>query len=131
MAGQSGQSCPVTGYPGADAVSRKAHGLRAWILQRVSAVYLAVYFVVAGFFLLTSPPANYAEWRGWIADPWINLATGLFILSLLIHAWVGIRNVVMDYAPHTGLRITLFSIIGMTLAGCGIWSVRILFYAAS
>ena len=112
-------------------MSRKAHGLRAWVLQRVSAVYLAVYLLFAGLFLLTSPPASYEAWRGWIADPWINLTTGLFILLVLIHAWVGIRNVVMDYVPRTGLRITLFAIIGLTLAGCGIWSVRILFYAAS
>jgi succinate dehydrogenase / fumarate reductase membrane anchor subunit len=112
-------------------VSRKAHGLRAWVLQRISAVYLAVYFVTAGGFLLKQPSMTYAQWRSWIADPWINLATGLFILSLLVHAWVGIRNIVMDYVPHSGLRISLFAIVGLTLAGCGIWSIRVLFYAAS
>lgn len=112
-------------------MSRKAHGLRAWVLQRISAVYLAVYFLTTGIVLLMNPPADYTQWRGWIADPWINLATGLFILSLLVHAWVGVRDIVMDYVTHTGLRIALFAMIGLTLAGCGIWSVRILFYAAS
>lgn len=112
-------------------MSRRAHGLRAWVLQRFSGIYLAGYFVITGVYFMISPPVSYPEWRGWIADPWVNLATGLFILSLLVHAWVGIRNVVMDYVPHTGVRVTLFSVIVLTLAGCGLWSVRILFYAAS
>jgi succinate dehydrogenase / fumarate reductase membrane anchor subunit len=112
-------------------VSRKAHGLRAWVLQRISAVYLAVYFLVTASYLVINSPFSYEAWRGWLADPWVNLATGLFILSLLVHAWVGIRDVVMDYVPHTALRVSLFALIGLTLAGCGIWSLRILFYAAS
>jgi succinate dehydrogenase / fumarate reductase membrane anchor subunit len=112
-------------------VSRKAHGLRAWVLQRISAVYLAAYFLLTAIYLVVRSPGSYEAWRGWLADPWVNLATGLFILSLLVHAWVGIRDVVMDYVPHTGLRVSLFAVIGLTLAGCGIWSLRILFSVAS
>lgn len=111
-------------------MSRRAHGLRAWLLQRLSAVYLLMFI---GYLLIRfayAPASDFPAWRGWLADPLVNLATGLFVLALLIHSWVGMRDVVMDYVTHTGLRVALFTAIALTLAGCGLWSLRVLFLAA-
>lgn len=110
-------------------MSRRAHGLRAWLLQRFSAVYLLLFIVYLFIHFNRAPPVDFAHWQGWFAAPLVNLATGLFILSLLVHAWVGIRDVIMDYVTHTGLRVTLLATVALTLAGCGLWSLRVLFLA--
>ena len=110
-------------------MSRRAHGLRAWLLQRFSAVYLLLFIVYLFIHFNRAPLADFVQWQGWLADPLVNLATGLFILSLLVHAWVGIRDVIMDYVTHTGLRVALLATVALTMTGCGLWSLRVLFLA--
>ncbi len=110
-------------------MSRQAHGLRAWLLQRFTAVYLLLFIVYLLFHWGLDPVQDFAQWQSWLADPLVNLATGLFILSILIHAWVGVRDVIMDYVQHTALRVALFAGVALTLAGCGLWSLRVLFLA--
>ena len=110
-------------------MSRQAHGLRAWLLQRFSAVYLVVFLVYLGLHFSAAPELDYVAWRSWLADPLVNLTTGLFVLSIVVHAWVGIRDVIMDYVIHSGLRVALFAIVALILAGCGLWSLRLLFLA--
>jgi len=110
-------------------VSRQAHGLRAWLLQRFSAAYMAVFLPYVLIRWLAAPAPGFADWQRWLADPLVNLASGLFLLSILVHAWVGIRDVLMDYVRHTGLRVTLFAAVALTLAGCGLWMLRVLFLA--
>lgn len=112
-------------------MSRRAHGLRAWLLQRFTAVYLLLFLAYLALHFGRTPVADYAAWRAWLADPLVNLATGLFALSLLIHAWVGIRDVIMDYVRHTGLRVALLAAVALTLAGCGLWVLRVLFLATA
>lgn len=110
-------------------MSRRAHGLRAWLLQRLSAVYLLLFLLYLFGRFIAAPVTDYQQWQEWLADPAVNLSVGLFILSLLLHAWVGMRDIVMDYVRHTGLRVGLFAVVALTLAGCGLWSLRVLFLA--
>jgi succinate dehydrogenase / fumarate reductase membrane anchor subunit len=110
-------------------VSRKAQGLRAWLWQRVSAVYLVIYVVVLGLYALGHPPADYIEWRGWMSNAAVSIATGLFIGALLIHAWVGSRDIVMDYVPTFAIRVALLGVIGVMLTGSGLWALRVLYAA--
>ncbi len=111
-------------------VSRQAHGLRAWLLQRITAVYLLLFLLYLSVHFLRSPLDGFGAWHAWLAHPLVNLATGLFVLSLLLHAWVGIRDIVIDYVTHTGLRVSLFAAVMLLLGGCGIWSLRVLFMVA-
>ncbi len=108
-------------------MSRRAHGLRAWILQRFTAVYIASFLAYLGLRFWNHPVGSHAAWKAWLADPFVNLAVGLFILTILVHAWVGIRDVILDYVRHPGLKVTLLAAVALTLAGCGLWSLRVLF----
>jgi hypothetical protein len=47
------------------------------------------------------PPDSFRSWRGWIASPCVSLTTGAFFCALLAHAWVGVRDVIMDYLATT------------------------------
>lgn len=104
-------------------------GLRAWLLQRISAVYLALFFVylVVQFYLY--PFTDFDAWHEWIARPLVGTAFAGFILALLVHGWVGLRDVVLDYIHHLGLRLLVLIAIAFILIGCGFWSLRVLILA--
>ena len=108
---------------------RTATGLRAWLVQRVSAIYLAVFLVYAVAHLLVAPPAGYAEWHAWLGGPAMGVATLLFFVALLLHAWVGLRDILIDYVPVTALRVVLLSAVGLGLVACGLWAAQVLFAA--
>ena len=65
--------------------------------------------------------ADYAGWHSWLADPLVNLATGLFVLSLLVHAWVGIRDIIIDYVHGFALRFVFLTVIIATLLILAVW----------
>lgn len=108
---------------------RTATGLRAWLVQRVSAIYLALFLVYAVARLLVAPPVGYAEWHGWLGAPAMGVATLLFFVALLLHAWVGLRDIVIDYVPMTSVRVALLSATGLGLVACGLWAAQVLFAA--
>jgi succinate dehydrogenase / fumarate reductase, membrane anchor subunit len=105
---------------------RRASGLWAWVLQRVSAVYLALCAPLLLWRFLLAPPADYHQWRDWLATPWVSVVLLLFLLALLLHAWVGIRDVVIDYVRPLGARLSLLTATALGLTACGLWGLRIL-----
>ena len=101
-------------------------GLRAWLLQRVSAVYMLVYIVYLLTHFIVDPPRSYVAWHDWMSSPGINVITSVFVAALLAHAWVGVRDVVMDYVHPTALRVLVLSSLVLYLTGLGAWGARIL-----
>jgi succinate dehydrogenase / fumarate reductase membrane anchor subunit len=101
-------------------------GLRAWTWQRISAVYLWAYVLYVLVYLLGHAPLSYEDWRGWLMSPVMNAATVLFFFMLLVHLWVGVRNVLMDYVHPRGLRTTLLALLGVAVLAHGVWVLRIL-----
>jgi succinate dehydrogenase / fumarate reductase, membrane anchor subunit len=109
-------------------MSRHA-GLHAWMLQRLSALYLATY---SGYLLLhfaRQAPADYQAWQAWVATPAIGISAALFFLALLLHVWVGLRDILMDYVRTLALRLSLTALLLLGLVACGLWALRILWKA--
>jgi succinate dehydrogenase / fumarate reductase membrane anchor subunit len=107
-------------------VSRPTHGLNDWLLQRLTAIYLACFLVYLLLHFLVQPQHTFQEWHDWVTRPAMIMATAMFILAVLVHGWVGMRDVVLDYVHSISLRITVLSLIALALIGCGIWALRIL-----
>jgi len=101
------------------------YGLKDWLAQRVTAVVMLVY-TIAFLFALGRGPVTYASWKAFFAQGWMRFATFLLVASVLIHAWVGVRNIWMDYVKHAGLRLTLQIATILWLAGCAGWAMQIL-----
>ena len=57
--------------------------------------------------MLVQKPAGYLGWFAVFSPAWMKVATLTFIASLLYHAWVGVRDIWMDYVKPTGLRLVL------------------------
>ncbi len=107
-------------------MSWQASGLRAWLLQRATSVYIAGFLVYLLVHFAVAPPRSYVEWRDWLAQPAVSLATALFFLMLVLHAWVGLRDIVMDYVHPLGLRLAALAGVALALAACGLWALRVL-----
>jgi succinate dehydrogenase / fumarate reductase membrane anchor subunit len=101
------------------------YGTRDWLAQRVTAAIMAVYTVVA---LVVLPPraASHEAWKALFAQGWMRVATLLFVVSLAWHAWVGVRDILMDYVKHDGLRLALQVLTLLLLAGYVSWAIEIL-----
>lgn len=112
-------------------MSRQASGLRAWAMQRLTAVYLGLYILYFITYLLFSPPDSYQAWHDYVANPVASIAMLLFIIALLIHAWVGIRDVLIDYVPLFIARALLLTLFGTGLVACGLLFARTLFLAGT
>lgn len=107
-------------------MSRQAAGLRAWLLQRLSGILLALYLVYLTLVFLLAPPANHAAWSSWVGQPINGVGLLLCAVALLLHAWVGFRDILIDYVPIFALRLTLLGLLALALLGCGLWALRIL-----
>jgi len=102
------------------------YGLRDWLAQRISAVLMAVYTLILLVVLLKSPPLTYAAWKDLFAQGWMRVATLLFAASLAWHAWVGVRDILMDYVKPDGLRLTLQVLVLLFIASYVGWAIQIL-----
>jgi len=89
------------------------YGLKDWIAQRVTAIILLVYSLILFVGLLISPaPMQYADWVGlfnWtlFGFPLGKSLTLVAFLSIAYHAWIGVRDIWMDYVKPAGIRLTL------------------------
>ena len=88
---------------------------------------MAAYIVAMVIALWSCFPATYQQWLAWVAHPVVNVTTAVFFISLMFHAWVGMRDVVVDYVKPVVLRFSLLVLLGGSLLFMGVWSIRILF----
>jgi len=102
-------------------------GLSEWLLQRLSALYLGGFVLFAAGRLLWAPIVTYEAWRDWVLSLPMRLALALFFFGLLLHSWVGIRSVFMDYLKPMWLRFAAQGVTGLGLLTLGIWAMVILF----
>ena len=100
------------------------YGLRDWIMQRATAVIMLVYSV-ALIVALLAIPHDYAGWKEFLSCTPVRVLTQVTILALLLHAWVGVRDLWMDYIKPVGLRLTLHVFTIVWLVGCSVYSVKV------
>ena len=110
-------------------MSRQVSGLRAWVMQRITAVYLLLYFPYLLLTLASEPPAGHAQWVAWLARPGVSLGVLLFFAALLLHSWVGFRDAVIDYVHPIAARVTLLALLGFGLIACGLWALKVVILA--
>jgi succinate dehydrogenase / fumarate reductase membrane anchor subunit len=102
------------------------YGTRDWLAQRITAAIMAVYTLVALVLFAAKSPWTYGAWQDLFTLGSMRIATLLFAASLAWHAWVGVRDILMDYVKHDGLRLALQVITVLLLAGYVSWAVEIL-----
>ena len=102
------------------------YGLGDWLMQRFTALVMAVYTIAALACLLAHVPRNHADWKAMFAGGFFRVATMLFFAALAYHAWVGMRDILMDYLRATALRLTAEVVVGIVLVAYVVWAAAIL-----
>ncbi len=102
------------------------NGVRDWIVQRVSAIVVTLYFLTIIGFFITHSYVEYDDWALFMFSPLMRLFTIITLLNVMTHAWLGMWRVTTDYITHIGIKMTVQSIIFLFLLGCLIWGIEIL-----
>lgn len=113
----------------AKSVGGAHRGLDMWLAQRASAVYMALFLPVFLFCAVSAPNLDYAGWRALFLPLGMKVAALLFVAALLAHAWIGLREIFIDYlhCPRcVPLRLALYFAVAVLYLGCLVWTVDIL-----
>ena len=102
------------------------YGFRDWLAQRVTAVLMALFTVVLLLQVLVGKPMGYDKWAGIFSAQWMKVLTFVVIVALLYHAWVGMRDIWMDYIKPVGLKLVLQVFTIVWLVGCAGWAIQVL-----
>jgi succinate dehydrogenase / fumarate reductase, membrane anchor subunit len=84
------------------------YGLRDWMAQRATAIVMALYTIILLVAFLSGKNFSYEGWAGLFAHQWFKVATFVTFIALFYHAWVGMRDIWMDYCTKSVvLRLVL------------------------
>jgi succinate dehydrogenase / fumarate reductase membrane anchor subunit len=103
-------------------------GLGHFLVQRATAVVIALAVIYAAIRWLACPPAGYAAWRDWIGAMPMRIGMMLVIVALLAHAWIGLRSVYLDYLTTLRVRVLVSALTATGLIAMLAWSGEILLW---
>ncbi len=106
--------------------SLTGNGLKDWLIQRVSAIYFAVYALVVLGFIIFNQPLEYGVWQTLGQCAWFKIASVIAGLSFVLHAWIGIWTVTTDYIKCTVIRLSVQLLVALALLAQFVWVVMIL-----
>ena len=69
---------------------------------------------------------GYDKWAGIFSPQWMRALTFVVIVAMLIHVWVGMRDVWMDYVKPVGIRLGLQVFTLAWLVACAGWAIQVL-----
>lgn len=103
------------------------YGTRDFLAQRATAVLMALFTIVLlARVLFSGEPVGYEMWAGVFAPQWMKFLTLALFVSLGWHAWIGVRDIWMDYVQPLGLRVVLHVFTIVWLIGCIGWGIQVL-----
>ncbi|WP_426417552.1 succinate dehydrogenase, hydrophobic membrane anchor protein [Aestuariirhabdus sp. LZHN29] len=108
-------------------------GLYDWMVQRVSAIVLAAYFIFILGYLTCSSDVSYAQWSELFSQTWMRVFSLMALVSLGAHAWVGMWTISTDYLTEMALgnramvvRFLFQAICGAAMFTYVVWGVQVL-----
>ncbi|MBL79193.1 MAG: succinate dehydrogenase, hydrophobic membrane anchor protein [Nitrosomonadaceae bacterium] len=107
-------------------VTGARYGLIDWLIQRITAVVMAIYIILIIALLFKISPQDYTSWKTMFSNQWMRIFTFLAFLSLCWHAWIGLRNILMDYIHKTNIRLILQVLVVLSLFFYAIWAIEIM-----
>ena len=102
------------------------YGMRDWLSQRVTATLMALFTIAVIVQVLLPGEMGYDKWAGMFSQQWMKVLSFVVIVSLLIHVWVGMRDIWMDYVKPVAVRLVLQVFTIVWLVGCAGWAVQVL-----
>jgi succinate dehydrogenase / fumarate reductase membrane anchor subunit len=101
-------------------------GVSDWMIQRISAVVLALYVFFIFGFILMNPGVGYIEWRTLFEMSSVRIFSMLTLVALIAHAWVGVWTIATDYIKPTGIRFLFQITCAVAMFVYFVWGIEIL-----
>jgi succinate dehydrogenase / fumarate reductase, membrane anchor subunit len=102
------------------------YGMRDWLSQRITAVLMAVFTIVLLAQVLLGGDMGYDRWAEIFSAQWMKMLTLVVFIALGWHAWVGVRDIWMDYVKPVAVRLVLQVLTIVWLLACMGWAVQVL-----
>lgn len=102
------------------------YGLIDWLAQRITAIVMIVFTLVIAVGLGSGAGASFETWRAFMSAEPMRFIAFLFVIALCWHAWVGVRDIWMDYVQPAGIKLALHVLTLLALIGYAGWAVRII-----
>lgn len=100
-----------------------------WLVQRITAVVMLLGGGYLFAMLWRAAPFDHSSWQSVFAGMDVKMLVWLLVASLCLHAWIGLRDVLMDYVKPLVLRLALNVFFILMLAVCVLWTTVILWGA--
>src|SRR5690349_1347939 len=98
------------------------YGLKDWLVQRVTAVIMVLYTAIALVKFLMAPELSFEGWSALFAQQWFKLITFVALLAVFYHAFIGVRDIWMDYVKPMAVRLVLHVITIVWLLASLAWA---------
>lgn len=102
------------------------YGAADWLAQRITAVVMIVYSLLVLGVVLWHGGIDHASFVALFEGSLFRIATFLFMAALAYHAWVGMRNITMDYVKPIAIRLALQAAIVAALVAYLGWTIGVL-----
>lgn len=110
----------------ASVTSLGRNGLYDWLIQRFTAVVLALYTVFVLGYLVLNPDLTYTQWNELFECTAMRIFSLLALFSIGAHAWVGLWTISTDYMKATGVRVIFQALCGVAMFAYIVWGIQIL-----
>lgn len=107
-------------------------GLYDWLIQRVSGVVMAAYFIFIVAYLLCGD-VGYEQWKSLYSQLWMRVFSLVTLLSFIAHAWIGLWATLTDYVTvrmmgpkATVLRVFAQMVLGAAAVTYLVWGVQVI-----
>ena len=101
-------------------------GQRAWLLQRFTALAVLLLLVLGAVTLVGAGGSAWDRWHALATSTHGAVLILVFFVSIALHAWVGVRDVVLDYVHAPAVRLPLLAVVAFILVAVQIRVVMIL-----
>ena len=78
--------------------------------------------------LLQLQPSSHSDWVAFFSNTLTKYLTLLAFLATFYHAWVGSKDIIMDYVKPTLIKLSLYIILITTFSFYLIWITDILYF---
>lgn len=80
------------------------NGVHDFLLVRMTAIIMLLYILYIIGFILFWSEVNYQIWKDFFSGTFTRTFTMLVLMSVLIHGWIGMWQVLTDYVKPTIIR---------------------------
>ena len=92
-------------------------GLRDWLVQRITAIVIALYFLFILSYFVCHRSLDYVAWHQLFSCQMVKVSTFLALLSILAHTWIGMWTVFTDYIKPRDWRLIIICLMALLLLG--------------